>query len=937
MLKYTILNKLAVLQLIRRQSGLNIGDNPSYIYLLKNELEYYNAYYDRETRTSFGFDSVVSMKSSKGILRYQDSVFLGKTIEKFHTDDYRFKGLKKSEEFRDSLGNLLVKTDYTYKLKYISNGQLVEGSGPWCGEVYPALHQEDKYFYEGQANYGIHTQKKYTHTSFGNISVYENVGNVADPSDDIRAEIKYFTNDTLQQKNILSLQDTLKVYAAYSNTLLQKRAAQYDNDGKLKSISSYNGNNISKTEFTYNNYGNIVFVKYPIDANNQQRTLSITYDDTVFTYPVQVMDQSNYKSQTKYNLKFGKPTEITDIAGQKTQYFYAADGRLEIVRAPNEIAANKPYTIKITRSCNLDSGRWTVTRHYNDNYPDIITAQISDMFGRPIQTKKTATIYDVTNGLNVEKTVVSGKIVYDKMGRVISERYPTVENYDTSFIHVFSNVTDTMPPTTTKYDLLSRKTQIITPDSNVSYFEYGFGTDKYNKTCFRTKITDANGKISYIYKNYAGKETTIQDAMNGKTGFMYDVLGQLIQSSDPENNVTSYTYDMLGQLTERTHPDAKTTRYTYDNAGNMMSMQTQKHINAGDTVKYTYQYGRLMQITYPQRPEMNVYYEYGTHEGGTSAGRLVKQQDASGISNYMYGKLGEVIYNSRIFILPNGTVYAMKMNFEYDSWNRIKKITYPDGEVVNYTYHQGGSLKSVSSAMQNMGYDKFGNCVFKHYANNIKALYTYDSLNLRLSNLHSINSQNEDMQNISYTYDNVGNILQQNNTAPQMSNGLGGEYDYTYNYDNLYRLTSSFTGQDSTNNYQMEVDYSPSGRILRNKLDATLIDNGQTIPINRNYNYYYDAYQPHAVTSIKPLSGIKNTQIQYDANGNMTNYVNNLLGGNYPVLTRKMVWDEENRMVATGDDNTLASYIYDAGRKSIEIFWTNTVCNIRWSTYIKIC
>ena len=72
---------------------------------------------------------------------------------------------------------------------------------------------------------------------------------------------------------------------------------------------------------------------------------------------------------------------------------------------------------------------------------------------------------------------------------------------------------------------------------------------------------------------------------------------------------------------------------------------------------------------------------------------------------------------------------------------RIQQITYPDGEVVSYT-----SPASSGGA--------------------------------------------EMMQNIHYTYDSVSNITDVVNSAPQLSNGLGGDYENHYVYDNLYRLSS---------------------------------------------------------------------------------------------------------------------------------------------------
>ena len=48
--------------------------------------------------------------------------------------------------------------------------------------------------------------------------------------------------------------------------------------------------------------------------------------------------------------------------------------------------------------------------------------------------------------------------------------------------------------------------------------------------------------------------------------------------------------------------------------------------------------------------------------------------------------MGEVIENNRTFVLPKeDSAYSFKMTYEYDSWNRIQKMTYPDGEVVYYT------------------------------------------------------------------------------------------------------------------------------------------------------------------------------------------------------------------------------------------------------------
>ena len=69
---------------------------------------------------------------------------------------------------------------------------------------------------------------------------------------------------------------------------------------------------------------------------------------------------------------------------------------------------------------------------------------------------------------------------------------------------------------------------------------------------------------------------------------------------------------------------------------------------------------------------------------------------ASGFQTFKYGKLGEVTENIRTFALPfESQTYTFKMQYKYDSWNRIQTMIYPDGEEVSYEYNRGGMLDKV--------------------------------------------------------------------------------------------------------------------------------------------------------------------------------------------------------------------------------------------------
>jgi YD repeat-containing protein len=70
---------------------------------------------------------------------------------------------------------------------------------------------------------------------------------------------------------------------------------------------------------------------------------------------------------------------------------------------------------------------------------------------------------------------------------------------------------------------------------------------------------------------------------------------------------------------------------------------------------------------------------------------------------------------------------------EYDTWNRVKKITYPDGEEVKYTYNKAGNLFKMNSVkdgfsrdiIKNLGYDKFEQRVYLQYGNGTETTYEY--------------------------------------------------------------------------------------------------------------------------------------------------------------------------------------------------------------------
>jgi len=135
----------------------------------------------------------------------------------------------------------------------------------------------------------------------------------------------------------------------------------------------------------------------------------------------------------------------------------------------------------------------------------------------------------------------------------------------------------------------------------------------------------------------------------------------------------------------------------------------------------------------------------------------------------------------------------------------------------------------------------------------------------------------EKIQDITFTYDKVGNITQINDVS---QTGAGKRVDY--GYDDLHRLTSAVTATASSTAFNHTYAYNSLGNIT-SKSDVG------------SYTYAETNYaNPHAATSIAGMS------LTYDNNGNVTAYN----GSTY-------TWDYRNRLTAAGSGGATTTYAYD--------------------------
>ncbi len=243
--------------------------------------------------------------------------------------------------------------------------------------------------------------------------------------------------------------------------------------------------------------------------------------------------------------------------------------------------------------------------------------------------------------------------------------------------------------------------------------------------------------------------------------------------------------------------------------------------------------------------------------------------------------------------MPQGPTYTLQMDFEYDSWNRIKQMTYPDGEVVSYDYDTGGQLFAMQGIkgqdhypiIDTIFYDKFGSRSYIAYGNGTKTQYDYEPYRRRLAGLQTQSGQNM-LMDLSYSYDKENNITGISNTAG-IVNGLGGVYSYSFDYDDMYRLVSANGSFKNQYDYTLSMSYSPSGNITNKTLEALTLQAGIDVPVDYEANYNYNSGRPHAIESISGTNA--DHAFQWDENGNMTLHNDQTAGFN-----RILCWDEEN-------------------------------------------
>ncbi len=314
--------------------------------------------------------------------------------------------------------------------------------------------------------------------------------------------------------------------------------------------------------------------------------------------------------------------------------------------------------------------------------------------------------------------------------------------------------------------------------------------------------------------------------------------------------------------------------------------------DAGEKTRYNYCFNRLMSVVPSGHPWDSIRYNYDT------AGRLAWREDKTGEERMWYDELGNVRQTKRRIYTPaENCAYQFITQFDYDSFGRIRRLTYPDGEGVDYTYNIGGDLIDVignNTYVTKLKYNELGNILEKSYGNGYITSHTYYTQRGWLQTTYTGGPNN--LQDIEYQYDAVGNITQIKQSATAVA-GMGGEYQQDYTYNNRHRLIHNDFTSTPFGNYRYDVTYSPTGR-MGSKTCNSFPFLG---PVSLTYGYD-DHTLTHQIRVLSEYYLNEHLQLYWDRDGNLEQI--------QPAKSapRYHLWDDEDKLLASIGGTTCGVY-----------------------------
>ena len=495
---------------------------------------------------------------------------------------------------------------------------------------------------------------------------------------------------------------------------------------------------------------------------------------------------------------------------------------------------------------------------------------------------------------------------------------------------------DTANDTSTfAYDSQDNLTNAI--DAYGNQTEYFYAANKLDQTC----VIDPRGIItSNIFDNYGNLLKTIEDygGINRTSLNAYNTVGQVIKSTDPLNRITRNYYstsrtpagweyyknnDTLaasnGYLVATKDPLSRVTTFTYDKLGRKTIVNAPGNSTSARyaTTNYYDIMDRTTATYYPDDTYVSNYYNAAgfptrvcdrmgrwTQNTYDDAGHLARV-------DYPNGDWVKKLYKGNLVsMLIDGAANTTEYFYCHEQLTGVK---FPDGSTraagFDNLNRQIWAVDERGVAVTN-AYDKLGRVIASYYVpydgNNMPTARTVTPLpsGLTIPTCDtSIIHGGFNNQIITYAYDKVGNVLEMNDWAVEITNA----------YDALNRKITKYTENNTYGVYLNHSIYSEYD-LLNNRTKMRLIapNDGLT------NSYTYDNLNRLSSLECESLETVSAT-FAYNQNGKVSGITNSEAS-----INRHFTYDNEQRLSGitadySGSDRLSLSYIYNNAQQITEI------------------
>lgn len=466
-------------------------------------------------------------------------------------------------------------------------------------------------------------------------------------------------------------------------------------------------------------------------------------------------------------------------------------------------------------------------------------------------------------------------------------------------------------------------------EEEVRYHAYSVNMDgalyRLNKKGRIVAEVDVDHNFLLYNYNSDGTLKSVTTSAGKQMTFEYDSQGHATKVMLPDQTYIVYTYDSNQNLTKvkRSNCDgSKSIQCTYQYGSNGMVQITDFEQNTYDIV---YSNGKVVKVTYPDGEKYELAYEDGstsvtkTGAGQTKAmyttstdyeaatGKVLSETDTAGLTTeYRYGNSNnpylatEVRKEKAKESLKNGTVvfetFIKKEVIEHDNKENIKKDTVIEGnedpEVTEYTYGDTSSEWTEDEATEEKTY------------------------------VSKDNGQTELIDDITYTYDDYGHELQEEDTV--------SDEITTMTYDDDGNVISEVTTDDGVIKESDTMTYDKEGNVEH----VSNISGSGSESIKEIEDYTYDI-MGREITSVDEQGNKVTTSYDWLGRATKTETEKKMEDDTSVTLTETKSYHENGTVdQETDSQGVTTTYLYDSQGRVVKTTQTEgSTTKVSTNTY----